>query len=207
MRKPFPGVRRIDTNETGPVELLALAGSLRVGSLNKKLVKVAAEGARKAGAEVTYIDLADYQMPVFNQDDEDEHGLPENALRLKVLMKASDGFIIASPEYNSSIPGGFKNVLDWASREIAGEKVLECFRGKTAVLMSASPGRLGGLRGLFALREMLQNVGVTVIPDQLAVSQADEAFAPDGSLKEPKRHERVEALGRKLAEVAAKLKD
>ncbi len=187
--------------------MLALAGSLRIGSLNKKLVKVAAEGARKTGAQVTYIDLADYQLPVFNQDDQDANGVPENAYKLKALMKESDGLIIASPEYNSSIPGGCKNALDWVSREVPGEKVLECFRGRTAVLMSASPGRLGGLRGLVALRSMLQNVGVTVIPEQLALSQADEAFAADGSLKDPRRQEQVESLGRKLAQVAARLKD
>jgi len=186
--------------------LLAMAGSLRVDSLNKKLVKVAAAGASQAGADVTYIDLTDYPLPVFNQDDEDAHGLPDHAKQLKVLMKQSDGFIIASPEYNSSIPGGFKNMLDWASRESGGENVLECFRGKTAVLMSASPGRLGGLRGLFALRQMLQNVGVIVIPEQLAVSKADEAFAVDGSLIDPRQQARVAALGQKLSELTAKLK-
>lgn len=168
-------------------KVLALAGSLRAGSYNRKLLAVASALARKAGAEVATVDLKELALPVYNGDDEESKGLPESARRLKRMMKASDGFLIASPEYNSSIPGGLKNALDWASRAEEGEGALEAFRGKSAALLSASPGALGGLRGLAALRSMLGNIGVLVIPEQVALSKADEAFNEDGSLKDPKR--------------------
>lgn len=174
-------------------KILALAGSLRQGSFNKKLLAVASALARKAGAEVATVDLKELSLPVYDGDDEESKGLPEAAKRLKKLMKGSDGFLIASPEYNSSIPGGLKNALDWASRAEEGEGMLEAFRGKSAALLSASPGALGGLRGLAALRTMLGNIGVLVIPQQVALSKADEAFSEDGSLKDPKRLAAVEA--------------
>lgn len=179
---------------------------MRTGSYNKKLVKIAAGGAEKAGAAVTYIDLKDYPLPLYDQDIQDESGIPENGIKLKGLFKANDGFIISSPEYNSAISGVLKNVIDWASRSAAGEEKLECFRGKTAVLMSASTGGLGGLRGLFSIRYILQNIGVMVIPEQIAVSRAGGAFNDEGNLIDQDRQSRIEGLGRKLAETAAKLK-
>jgi len=191
---------------TKGVKIVALAGSLRKASYNKKLVKIAVEGARQAGAKVSQVDLKDFSLPIFNQDIEDESGIPENAVLLKELFKASDGFIFASPEYNSALSGALKNVIDWTSRPYSNEKVLECFRGKTAVLMSASPGALGGLRGLFVLRSILQNIGTMVIPEQVAISKADSAFKDDDSLVDDRRQERVENLGIKLTETIAKLK-
>ncbi|MCE9518722.1 MAG: NAD(P)H-dependent oxidoreductase, partial [Verrucomicrobia bacterium] len=129
-------------------KILAFAGSTRAGSFNKKLIRIAADAARAAGAEVTLIDLRDYPLPLFDGDLEDENGLPENAKKLKALMRESDGFLISSPEYNSSITAVLKNAIDWASRqETDDEPSLVAFRGKAAVLMSASPGALGGLRG------------------------------------------------------------
>src|ERR1700722_12329650 len=97
-------------------KILAFAGSLRKESFNKKLVKIAVKGAQEAGAEVTYIALEDYPLPLYNQEIEDSQGIPENALKLKQLMIQSDGFLISSPEYNSSIPANFKNMIDWVSR-------------------------------------------------------------------------------------------
>lgn len=165
-------------------KILAFAGSTRTDSLNKKLARAAAAIAGEAGAEVTFVDLRDLALPLYDGDLEEASGLPEGARKLKALLRASDGFLIASPEYNSSVTAVLKNALDWASRaETDDEPPLAAFRGKAAALLSASPGALGGLRGLVHLRAILGNIGVIVLPDQVAVSKAHEVFNDDGSLK------------------------
>src|SRR5215471_4093780 len=135
--------------------ILAFAGSLRRESFNKKLVPIAVKGAREAGAEVTLIDLKDFPLPLFDQDLEAEQGMPQNGAKLKRLFIEHDGLLISSPEYNSSITGVLKNAIDWVSRPAPDEPSLVAFRGKVATLMSASPGALGGLRGLVHLRSIL----------------------------------------------------
>ena len=185
--------------------ILAFAGSTRRESVNKKLVSVAAQGARESGAEVTLIDLKDFPLPLFDQDLEAEQGMPENGQKLKQLFIDHDGLLIASPEYNSSFPAILKNAIDWVSRPAPGEPSLVAFRGKVATLMSASPGALGGLRGLVHVRSILGNIGVIVLPDQIAVPKANEAFEADGSLKHPKQHAGIEGLGHTLASFLMKL--
>jgi len=187
-------------------KVLAFAGSLREGSFNKKLVAVAAEGARAAGGEVTRIDLKGYPLPIYDGDVEEAEGLPGNARKLKEVFAAHDGLLIASPEYNSSISGALKNAIDWVSRPAEGERPLACFDGKVAALMAASPGGLGGLRGLVHVRAILGNIKVIVLPAQVAVSQANEAFDAEGRLKDERRHAAVEALGRSVVETLAKLR-
>ncbi|HEV3164045.1 MAG TPA: NAD(P)H-dependent oxidoreductase [Isosphaeraceae bacterium] len=186
--------------------ILAFAGSTRTDSFNKKLVRIAAKGAEEAGAAVTLIDLRDLALPLFDQDLEAAQGPPNNARRLKTLMIESDGFLISSPEYNSSVSAVLKNVIDWASRPAAGEPGLVAFRGKVATIMSASPGALGGLRGLVTLRSILGNIGVIVLPDQVAVPGSGEAFTAEGALVDPKRQGAVTALGKGLASFLQKLK-
>ena len=186
--------------------ILAFGGSLRRDSFNQKLAAIAAEGAREAGAEVTLIALRDFPLPVFDQDDEDGTVKPENARKLKALFREHHGLLIASPEYNSSVTAALKNVLDWVSRaDSDDEPSLSALSGKTAAITSASPGGLGGLRGLVHLRAILSNIGITVLPEQIAVSKAYEAFAADGSLKEAKQQAAVKALGGGLASHLAKL--
>lgn len=185
--------------------VLAFAGSTRKDSFNKKLVEIAATGAREAGATVTVIDLTDYPLPMFDQDLEAADGLPENVLKLKQLFLDHQGLMIASPEYNSSITAVMKNTLDWISRPAAGEPSLAAFQGKVANIISASPGALGGLRGLVHLRAILGNIGVIVLPDQIAIPKAHEAFDDDGSLKDAKQQASVHNLGKKLAETVRKL--
>ncbi|MGI0008244.1 MAG: NADPH-dependent FMN reductase, partial [Nitrosopumilaceae archaeon] len=153
-------------------KILAFAGSTRTDSFNKKLIKIATNGARDAGAEVTVIDLHDFPMPVYDGDLEQRDGLPATARKLKDLMLSHQGFLISSPEYNSSISGVLKNTIDWTSRQSQGEIPLACFKNKVAGLMSASPGGLGGLRGLVHVRAILENIGVLVIPEQIAVAKA-----------------------------------
>ncbi len=185
--------------------ILAFAGSTRKESFNKKLVQIAVHGAREAGAEVTVIDLKDYPLPLFDEDLETSDGLPPHALALKKLFLAHHGFLIASPEYNSSITAVLKNTLDWISRPVPGEAPLAAFQGKVASLLSASPGALGGLRGLVHLRAVLGNIGVIVLPNQIAVSKAHEAFDGGGSLKDSKQQASVQSLGRTLAETVRRL--
>jgi NAD(P)H-dependent FMN reductase len=189
-----------------PPRILAFAGSTRTESYNKQLVRLAAAGARAAGAQVTELDLRDYPLPLFDEDLEKAGGMPENGGKLKHLLIAHDGFLLASPEYNSSITGVLKNAIDWASRPAPGEPPLAAFTGKAAALMSASPGALGGLRGLVHVRAILGNIGVLVLPEQVAVPRAFEAFQADGTLKDAKQQAAVEGLGRGLAGVLAKLK-
>ncbi len=187
-------------------KLLVFAGSLRKDSFNKKLVKVAEAGAKEAGADTTFLDLASLELPIFNQDDESAKGLPPGARKLKDMMLSHDGFLISAPEYNSSITAALKNAIDWASRPVDGEKNLECFRGKVVGIMSASPGALGGLRGLVHVRAILNNIFCLVVPEQVAVSKANEAFAEDGSLKDAKQQQAVMDIGRNVAKIASKLK-
>jgi len=186
--------------------ILAFSGSLRADSYNQKLAAIAATGAVDAGAEVTLVSLRDFPMPLLDQDLEDASGLPENARKLKELFLAHDGLIIASPEYNSSLTGALKNAIDWVSRATSeNEPPVAAFRGKTAVILTASPGGYGGLRGLVHLRSILGNIGVTVLPDQIAVPKAYEAFADNGHLLDEKQNKAVQELGAKLSRHLAKV--
>lgn len=187
-------------------KVLALAGSLRTDSYNKKLVKVAARGAESAGAQVTLIDLREFELPIYDGDIETASGLPAGAKRLKKMFIESDGVLIASPEYNSSISGALKNAIDWISRPEPGEAPFVAFSGKVAGLLAASPGAYGGLRGLVEVRRILGNIMMHVLPDQMVVAKAHEAFAEDGSLKDAKSQAWAEKIGREVAEVAHKLK-
>ncbi len=186
--------------------ILAFAGSARTGSLNRRLIRIAADGARAAGAEVTLLELREVPLPLYDGDLEAADGLPVNARKLKELFLAHHGLLIAAPEYNSSITPLLKNTIDWVSRSAPGEASLACFDGKVAGLLSASPGSLGGLRGLVALRLCLSNIRVLVLPDQVAVPGANEAFADDGRLKDEKRQTAVARLGATLAQTIAKLR-
>lgn len=179
-------------------KILAFAGSLRADSYNKKLIKIAAAGAEEAGGDVTLIDLKDYPLPLYDQEIE-EQGLPENAIKLKKLFWDNQGFLFSCPEYNSSMTGVFKNTIDWVSRPASKDEVyLSNFIDKVVVLMSASPGELGGLRGLVHVRAMFGNVYSIVLPGQKCIPRADRAFNPDGLLIDAKQQKDVMDLGRDL---------
>ena len=187
-------------------KILAFAGSTRTDSWNKKLIKIAAAGARAAGAEVTLVDLRDFPMPLYDGDLEEKEGLPPKAREFKRLMLEHGGILISSPEDNSSVSGVLKNAIDWASRSEPGEAPLAAYAGKVAGLVAASPGALGGLRGLVHLRAILGNIKVLVIPEQVAVSKAPEAFTPEGGLKDAKQQAAVEKVGAEVASLLAKLR-
>lgn len=185
--------------------ILAFAGSLREGSYNKRLVRIAAKGARDAGAEVTVIDLRDYPMPLYDGDLERNEGMPEPARAFKQLVSEHQGLLIASPEYNSGMTGVLKNAIDWASRRSdAEERPLAAFTGKVAAIMGTSLGSYGAMRSLGHARMVLTAVGVMVIPQQRAVPKASEAF--DGErLKDPELTKGIEAIGARLVEVARRM--
>lgn len=188
-------------------KLIVFAGSARTGSFNRKLAAIAAAMAREAGAEVTPIELADYPMPIMDQDLEAAEGLPANALKLKDMFRAHDGFLVCCPEYNGSITPLLKNTIDWLSRPREGEPVLACFRGKVAGLLAASPGALGGLRGLVHVRAILGGIGVYLVPEQIAVSNAQKAFDDGGSLTDPKQADAVRAVVAATVRTATRLRD
>ena len=179
--------------------ILAFSGSLRAASFNQKLVTLAAAAARDAGADVTLISLRDFRMPIFDEDLEAAEGMPEAAQQLKALFGSHDGLIIASPEYNSTISAALKNSIDWVSRATnSDEAPLSVLRGKTAAILAASPGGYGGSRGLVQLRPFLENISITVLPDQVTISKAHEAFSEDGELINPALAAAVKALGTSL---------
>ena len=157
--------------------LLAFSGSLRAESLNTRLAFLAADLAESKGAVVTRLKLQDLNLPMFDEDSEAASGLPTGAKELKDLMRAHDGFLIATPEYNGFMSGALKNAIDWATRPEEGHPPLDCFRGKVAGIMAASPGGLGGIRGLPMLRLLLSNIGMHVVGSQFSLPNADLVFS------------------------------
>jgi NAD(P)H-dependent FMN reductase len=180
--------------------ILAFAGSARSASFNRRLLRVAVRGAEANGVACTVVELRDYPLPIYDADGEARDGLPENAAKLRELFASHQGLLIASPEYNSSIAPLLKNTVDWVSRSPAGSADLAGFQGRLAAILAASPGPLGGLRGLALLRSLLCNIGVTVLANQVTLRQAAGAFDDAGELVEPRYRKRVEALGDELAE-------
>lgn len=185
-------------------QIVAFSGSSRKGSFNRMLVEVAASGARETGAKVTVLDLAEFEMPIFDEDLERAGGLPTGVLTFRDHLLAADGLLIASPEYNSSFSALLKNAIDWASRPKQGEAPLACFRGKTAALVAASPGYFGGYRGLQQVRYVLGNIGVVVLPDMFSLPQSHEAFDANGNLKDPAKATAAKGIGKNLAEFIAR---
>lgn len=189
-----------------PPKILSFSSSTRKDSFNKKIVKIACEGARSAGVETNYIELKDFAMPLYDGDLETEKGLPENAKKLKKLFIEHDALLIGNAEYNSSITGVWKNTIDWLSRqETQDEPPLIPFKNKIAVLISASPGLLGGTRSLMDTRNILENIGVTVLPNTRSLIKADEAFDEHGKLN-PRDTEAFKKIGAALADFLKQLK-
>jgi NAD(P)H-dependent FMN reductase len=190
--------------------ILVFAGSARRDSLNKKLARVAADCAREAGAEATFVDLDDYPLPLYHGDLEAAQGMPEHARRLRELFLAHDALLIASPENNSSVTALLKNTIDWLSRDLGDGKGADSglapWRGKVAGLLAASPGGFGAVRALPHLRQILATLGVTVLGTQVVVPRAHEAFDGEGKLREARTAQSVQALAAAVAKAAAALR-
>ena len=185
--------------------ILAFSGSARRESFNQRLVTVAAESARSAGADVTLINLRDFPMPLYNQDDEAENGQPDAVKELKGLFSEHHGLLIASPEYNGLPTPLLKNTLDWLSRRHDDEPRMMAYTDKVAAIMGASGGGLGGLRGLVHLRALLNNLGVVVQPKQHALSGAHKAFDEDGGLVNERDQSSIDSLASDLVDMTRKL--
>jgi chromate reductase len=159
-------------------KILVLPGSTRAGSHNVRLAALAAKELTLIDADVTRISLADYPLPLYEADLEANSGQPENALKLKQMIMAHHGVFIASPEYSASVTPMLKNAIDWVSRvRERGDPTYAAFKGRVFAISSASPGTSGGLRSLMALRQILElGCGALMIPEQVAIPQADQAF-------------------------------
>ena len=188
----------------GTMRLLFFAGSAREASLNKRLAHLGAEIAKANGIAATFADLGDYAMPLYDGDDEAKSGPPENAVKLKALMQAHDGIFIAAPEYNASITPLLKNALDWVSRvKTDGEGPLHVYKTRVFALGAASPGGFGGIRGLMHTRQVLElGLGAMVLPDQIAIPRAMDAFEANGHLKDKAQQAILRELIEKLARAA-----
>jgi chromate reductase, NAD(P)H dehydrogenase (quinone) len=187
-------------------KILAFTGSLRRDSYNKRIVQTAMLGAEKAGAEVTFIDLLDYPMPIYNPDSHKALGFDQNALKFQGVLVKHDGFLIASPEYNGSLTAALKNAIDWASRPSNEYQKGDVFQGKFAAIMTASLGSFGGIRSLLHLRGVLMSVGVNVLSSEIAVPfVADKFDGNDGKLNDEIAATSLEQLGGSLVEMLGRL--
>lgn len=180
------------------INVLAFSGSTREDSINKKLLEESAKIAREQGAKVTLIDLNDYPMPFYDGDIEAKQGLPANAKRLQQQMIVSDAILISTPEYNGSIPAVLKNAIDWLSRGEGGKPSREAFQGKKIAVMSASPGKGRGAKALSHLCVIIENIGGTIVKQQVSVSDAQTAFDSEGHLLNAQAKEKLTAAVKEL---------
>jgi chromate reductase len=159
------------------IRVLVFSASLRADSLNTKLVKLAAREIQQQGSIVDFIDMKEFDCPSLNPDLEINGAMATGAVQLRDKLLANDAFIIASPEYNASMPGHLKNVIDWVSRFRP-----QPFNERHGLLMSASPSMVGGNRGLWALRIPLEHLGARVYPDMFSLAMAHQAFNAEGNI-------------------------
>jgi NAD(P)H-dependent FMN reductase len=188
------------------LKILVIPGSLRSGSLNARLAATASLEIAQAGAEVTRISLADFPLPIYDGDLQTKSGVPKHAINLKRMMAAHHGVLIVTPEYNSSLPPLLKNTIDWVTRvQDPHETRGQVFRERVFAIAAASQSRLGGARALAALRLVLSACHATVIPNQLALSFAGEAYDDMDRLKHSADSEALTAMVRQLIDVSQRM--
>ncbi len=187
------------------IKILAFDGSGRSASTNHHLLDIVTQGVQLAGGELTSINLRDYDLPLYDADLEAESGLPDAVLKLKQIFDAHQGFLIASPEYNGTVTPLLKNSIDWVSRPTAGEGSLKQFKGKVAGLMATSPGKLGGLRGLYQLNTILFGMQVMVLPEIVSIGGSYDAFDDKHQLKDEKQQNQALHLGQRIVKLAQAL--
>jgi NAD(P)H-dependent FMN reductase len=186
-------------------KILVMAGSLRAGSHNARLAALAAKELALADGDITRISFADYTLPLFDADLITGSGLPRQAIDLKNLLAAHQGVFIASPEYSASVSPLIKNAIDWMSRgRDSSEPNYAVFKGRVFALGAAANGAAGGLRGLMALRQVLElGCGALVIPDQVTVGRASQAFDDMDNLNDEALAKSLKGLARRLVEMAS----
>jgi chromate reductase, NAD(P)H dehydrogenase (quinone) len=174
--------------QRSPVGIMVLGASLRAESLNGRLAALAAKTVRANGGTADLVSMRDFDVPQYDGDLEADEGIPTGAERFRDRLELADGFIIASPEYNASMPGVLKNLLDWTSRCRP-----QPFNERHALLLSASPSMLGGNRGLWSLRVPLEHLGARVYPDMFSLPQAHHSIGVDGRISDSAVQERFES--------------
>ncbi|WP_307828167.1 NADPH-dependent FMN reductase, partial [Streptomyces clavuligerus] len=177
----------MSTHQREPLRFLVLSGSGRVGALNTRLAALATETLSARGSSATLATVKEFEVPGYDGDLEAAEGIPKGADRLREALEQSDALVIASPEYNASMPGTVKNLIDWTSRFRP-----QPFNGRHALVMSASPSMTGGNRGLWSLRVPLEHLGTRVYPDMFSLAQAHTAFTAEGRLGDRVLQERFE---------------
>lgn len=188
------------------LKILVIPGSLRTGSLNAKLAATVALELAQAGAEVTRISLSDFPLPIYDGDLQAKSGVPKNAVNLKRMMGTHHGVLIVTPEYNSSVPALVKNTIDWISRvQDPHETRGQVFRDRAFAIAAASGNRLGGTRALAALRLILTACHAAVVPNQLALSFAEEAYDDKDRLKNAADIDAMGAMVRQLIEFSQRM--
>lgn len=189
------------------LKILVIPGSLRTGSFNARLAALVAKELALLDVEVTQISLADYPLPIYDGDLEVKSGVPVNAVNLKRMIGSHHGVFIVSPEYNSSVPPLLKNAIDWVTRvRDRNETLGQVFRERAFAIGAASDGKFGGLRVLMALRQVLAlGCGATVIPKQMGLSFADQAFDDMDRLKDPRDADQLRVTLRQLIDVAQQM--
>jgi NAD(P)H-dependent FMN reductase len=188
------------------LKILVIPGSLRTGSHNARLAAAAAYEFAQAGVEVTRISLSDFPLPIYDGDLQTKSGVPKNAVNLKRMIGAHHGVLFVTPEYNSSVPPLVKNTIDWVTRvQDAQESRGQVFRERVFAIAAASESRLGGSRCLAALRQILSACHAPVIPNQLALSFAGEAYDDMDRLKHPADIEALGALVRQLIDISQRM--
>jgi chromate reductase len=189
------------------VKILVIPGSLRTGSLNARLAAVAVDGLARLDVDATKISLGDFPLPIYDGDLESSSGVPKQAVNLKRMMAAHHGVLIVTPEYNASLPPLLKNAIDWVSRvQDAGETAGQVYRETPFAIAAASNGKLGGTRCLQALRLVLSSCRAMVIPNQLALSFADDAYDDMDRLKHASDIAALQAMLQQLVDVAQQMK-
>jgi NAD(P)H-dependent FMN reductase len=188
--------------------ILVIPGSARRQALSRRMAAAAAAALTETGAAVTLLDLADHPLPLYNGDLEASQGLPAGVVRLQSLIASHQALLVATPEYNGSVPALLKNTLDWCSRADPSNPSGSggaIYANKPAAIVSTSPGALGGMRALFHLRDMLGYLGMLVVPQQLAIGQADKAFGPDGKLLDERHVKALAGVAQALTSTTARL--
>ena len=185
------------------MKILGFAGSLRSGSFNKKALRVALQGAKEAGAKIEELDLRELNVPLYDGDVEAKEGLPKSVKILKKKIEEADALLIAAPEYNNSMSGVLKNVIDWASRK--GEEGTNVFNDKPTALITASPGRFGGLKAAIAFRPVARTLGMQLMNEEVQVANAGDVFEGDKIVNERVEGQLIDT-GKSLVEWTIRLK-
>jgi chromate reductase len=188
-------------------KILVIPGSLRIGSLNARLAAAAVDELVRAEASVTRLSLGDFPLPIYDGDLETKSGVPKHAINLKRMIGSHDGVLLVTPEYNAAPPALLKNAIDWVSRVQDGNEAKgQVYRDRPFAIAAASGGRLGGTRSLASLRLILSSCRALVVPNQLALSFADQAYDEMDRLKNPADVEALRALARQLIDFAQRMR-